>query len=114
MDRLAEQPAAAWFGRDTGDVSDDADEYMTAATDAGALPVLVTYNIPERDCGQYSDGGATSPEAYRSWIADFVRRIGDRAAVVVLEPDARAHLWCLSTGGQMTRLALLTDAVATL
>ena len=114
MDRLADQPAAAWFGRDTGEVSRDVDRYVSAATAAGDLPVLVAYNIPERDCGQFSDGGAASPDAYRRWIADVAAGIGDREAVVILEPDALAHLSCLSTGDQMTRLALLTSAVATL
>jgi endoglucanase len=80
----------------------------------GAVPVLVTYDIPLRDCSSYSGGGATSPDAYRSWIRSFAAGIGSRRAAVILEPDALAGLDCLSAADQETRLALLRDAVSVL
>src|ERR1035438_2021748 len=33
-----------------------------------ALPVLVLYNIPGRDCGSYSAGGAENTADYETWI----------------------------------------------
>jgi len=39
-----------------------------AASSAGAVPVFVAYNIPFRDCAQYSAGGASTNAAYRTWI----------------------------------------------
>jgi endoglucanase len=78
------------------------------------LPILVAYDIPLRDCGSYSSGGAASPDAYRSWIRSFAAGIGTRRAIVVLEPDALAGMDCLSAQDQQTRLDLLRDAVSVL
>ena len=52
--------------------------------------MIVAYNIPGRDCGQYSAGGAGSASKYRAWIDHFARGIANRRAVVILEPDALA------------------------
>ena len=51
------------------------------------MPVLVAYNLPFRDCAQYSAGGAADTAAYNAWIDGFAAGIGDRAATVILEPD---------------------------
>ena len=51
------------------------------------VPLLVLYNIPFRDCAQYSAGGATSVAEYKAWIDGVVRGIGRRPAVIALEPD---------------------------
>lgn len=84
---------------------------MTQISAAGALPVLVAYAIPARDCGGYSAGGVNSPDGYRAWIRDLAAGIGDRRAAVVLEPDALAGIGCLAQADQETRLALLAEAV---
>ncbi len=104
--RIAEQPAAVWF--DAGSNRQDIAAYVGGA--GAQLPVLVAYNIPGRDCGGYSSGGARSAAAYRSWLAMFAAAIGSRPAAVVLEPDALAELSCLPRPS----LALLRDAVHTL
>jgi len=57
-----------------------------------AVPVFVAYNIPGRDCSQYSAGGAPSDAAYRSWIDAIRFALGDAKAVLILEPDALANL----------------------
>jgi len=49
--------------------------------------VLVAYNLPYRDCSQYSGGGATDTAAYKAWIDGFARGIGKGKALVILEPD---------------------------
>ena len=38
-------------------------EHVQAARETGAVPLLVAYNIPDRDCGQHSAGGARSEAA---------------------------------------------------
>ncbi|MCF4121323.1 glycoside hydrolase family 6 protein [Antribacter sp. KLBMP9083] len=53
----------------------------------GAIPTLVAYNIPFRDCAQYSAGGATTPAEYEAWIDGVAEGIGDGTAFVILEPD---------------------------
>ena len=51
------------------------------------VPVLVAYNIPFRDCAQFSAGGATSVAEYEAWIDGLAAGIGDLPAIVILEPD---------------------------
>jgi endoglucanase len=56
------------------------------------VPVLVAYDIPGRDCAQYSAGGALNEAAYEAWISAFAAGIGNGRAVVILEPDALGNL----------------------
>jgi endoglucanase len=114
MDKIAGQPQADWFGDWSGDIQTAVSNRVTQITGAGALPVLVAYDIPLRDCGSYSSGGAASAAAYKTWIRSFAAGVGSRKAVVVLEPDALAGMGCLSAADQQTRLALISDAVSVL
>ena len=68
----------------------DVNQYVTAAQAAGGVPVLVVYNIPDRDCGQHSAGGAANVGEYARWIDEVVAGLGNRPATIVLEPDAIA------------------------
>lgn len=112
MDKISAQPDADWFGDWNGaDVQRAVDTRVTTITNAGAMPVLVAYNLPNRDCSGQSAGGASSPEDYRRWIRDFADGIGGRKAAVVIEPDAVALTGCLSEAGKATRLDLIEDAV---
>ncbi|GAB3401060.1 glycoside hydrolase family 6 protein [Flindersiella endophytica] len=92
---IASKPMARWFGNWSGDISAAVSGFVGAADQADKLPLLVAYNIPGRDCNGHSGGGAGSPEAYRTWISAFASAIGDRPAVVVIEPDALPQLDCL-------------------
>ncbi len=114
MDRIAAQPQARWFGNWNGDVQAAVSAWVTASANAGRVPVLVAYNIPQRDCGGLSGGNSTGVDAYRSWIAAFAAGIAGRRAVVILEPDALAAMGCLSSTDQATRIQLLQYAAATL
>lgn len=114
MERIAAQPQAAWIGEWNGDVRAAVDRRVDAATAAEAVPILVAYNIPQRDCGSHSAGGAASAAAYRSWIRELAGGLDGRHALVILEPDALAGLDCLAAEDRATRLALLADAVSVL
>lgn len=56
------------------------------------IPVFVLYNIPGRDCGSYSAGGAQTTADYEAWINGVAQGIGNKKAVIALEPDALANL----------------------
>jgi hypothetical protein len=114
MDKIAAQPQADWFGDWSGSIQQAVDTRVSTIAAQGALPVLVAYDIPQRDCSSYSGGGAGSPDAYRTWIRAFAAGIGARPAVVILEPDSLAGLDCLSAADRQTRFALLHDAVSVL
>ncbi|MGW1225186.1 glycoside hydrolase family 6 protein [Streptomyces sp. NPDC001478] len=88
--RIAAQPTGEWIGPDSPEA--EAKGYTEAAERVGRRALLVLYNIPHRDCGQFSKGGAADGDAYRTWVEAVARGIGDRDATVILEPDAVLHL----------------------
>lgn len=112
MDKIAGQPIGNWLGGWNGDVRADVDAVLDAA--AGDVPVFVAYDIPERDCGSYSSGGAADLAAYTVWIDEVAAGLGGRAAVVVLEPDATALVDCLDAAGLQDRYDGLGYAIDTL
>jgi endoglucanase len=114
IDMIAAQPQAEWFGGWNSDITAAVRALMDRAQPAGQVPALVAYNIPQRDCGGYSAGGASSEAGYRTWIRGLADGIGTRTAVVLLEPDALAGIDCLSAVDRDRRLALLRDAVSVL
>ncbi|PWI20872.1 endoglucanase [Streptomyces sp. Act143] len=90
MDRIATRPQAEWLnGPHPGPV---VRARTTAAARTGRTAVLVAYYIPHRDCGLFSTGGAPSAAAYRAWVDEFAAALGDRAAYVIVEPDAVAQV----------------------
>lgn len=110
MDKIASHPQAQWFNGWSSDIRRDVSAAVSAVTSAGAVPVLVAYNIPQRDCGKLSAGG-TTVDGYVSWISEFANGLAGRKAVVILEPDALAQLNCLSAADQATRVNLIQYAV---
>jgi endoglucanase len=114
LGRMASQPQAIWVGDWNGDVAGVVSRALGAAARAGAVPVLVAYNIPNRDCGSYSAGGAGGATGYRSWIREVARGLAGGRAAVVLEPDALAGMDCLPAAARDERLELLRDAAAVL
>lgn len=111
MDKIAGQSQARWFGGWNGDIFSDVRNYVGQAAAANALPTLIAYNIPQRDCGGYSAGGAGSDAAYKSWIDAFANGIGNNKAIVILEPDALAGMDCLSASDKDRRMSLVSYAV---
>lgn len=109
--KIADTSQAAWFMGSSGSIEADVNAYVTRAADAHALPVLVAYNIPQRDCSGYSAGGIGSPDEYRRWIADFAKGIQNRNAVIIFEPDGLGLLNCLSSEDQSRRLELYRYAL---
>ena len=87
-------PQAVWFdgGGTPADVQKSVHATVTSAAGRHALPVLALYNIPGRDCAQYSAGGAADTADYQAWIDAVRAGIGDQPADVILEPDSLALL----------------------
>lgn len=113
MDKIANNAQARWLTGSGSDVQSEVSSAVTAATAAGSIPVLVAYNIPQRDCGGFSAGG-TTVNGYKIWISAFAAGIAGRKAIVILEPDALAAMNCLSSADQTTRVSLLQYAVSAL
>lgn len=116
LEKIASRSQADWFGdwNPLATLRSAVSARVATVRAAGAYPVLVAYDIPMRDCGSYSGGGASSASAYRAWIRELAAGIGSGPAVVILEPDALAQLGCLAPADQQVRLDLLKFAVKTL
>jgi endoglucanase len=93
-----ETPAEAAEPGNEGSQQADADTVkqirltLAAARLENAVPVFVAYNIPGRDCSEYSAGGAPTDAAYDAWINAIGSALGDAQAVVLEEPDALGNL----------------------
>ena len=86
--KMIATPQAVWFTAGTpNSVRKEVKQVVKQAAAKRAVPVLVAYNIPFRDCAQFSAGGATSVEEYQAWIDAFAAGIGNAKAIVILEPD---------------------------
>jgi endoglucanase len=115
LDKIAKQPQALWMGEWNSNIFRAVEHFVKRAKAEGSVPVMIAYNIPLRDCGQYSKGGLSGKEAYQRWIRNVAAGIGDDAAVVILEPDALGHFQeCLSPEQKSERMFLLKDAVKVL
>jgi endoglucanase len=113
--RMGQTPVSEWFGDWNSDVQSDVNTYVSAAAAENAVPVLVLYNIPDRDCGGYSTGGAGSLSNYLQWTQQVVAGIASRPAVIILEPDALGDMDCLpSTADQTERYEAMSQAVTLL
>ena len=113
FDVLARTPQAKWFTDwSTVDTAfDDVSRYVSAARGMDAVPVVVLYRIPGRDCGAWAAGGAADDAEYRAWIDEVARAlgaVGDGDTLVVVEPDALPQIDKCPQGD---RTALLRDAV---
>lgn len=86
--QIIQTPQAVWFtGETPKKVKKAVAKVVAKAAAQGTEPVLVAYNIPFRDCAQFSAGGATTKKAYKRWIDAFAEGIGDAQATVIIEPD---------------------------
>src|SRR4051812_48816902 len=75
--QMIETPQAVWFtGGTPKGVQQDVKSTVQRAADKGTVPVLVAYNVPGRDCAQYSAGGAATGTAYKAWIDGFAAGLG--------------------------------------
>lgn len=107
---IGSKPIARWFGNDSS-IGSTVASYVGRADGQDKLPVLVAYNIPDRDiCAGHSGGGAGSVSAYRTWISSFAAGIGTKPAVVIIEPDALNGMDCMTQAQKEERLGMLLYA----
>ena len=112
--KIASRPTATWL---TGSSSPATVQRVVAsAAAAGQLPVFVAYYLPNRDCGSYSAGGASSASQYLSWVNSVATNLGASRAIVIVEPDAVAMAASHSCAAAVadSRLVLLSQTVTAL
>jgi endoglucanase len=102
-DRIASVPQGRWFTQNNPTtVASQVTTFTTAAATAGKIPILVIYNIPNRDCGGASSGGMPNHTAYRAWIDQVSAGLGGRPATIILEPDVLPLMTNCQTPAQQT------------
>jgi endoglucanase len=110
--KISSTPQAEWLGDWTPDIAKAVDQILTQAHAAKAVPAIVIYNIPQRDCGQHSAGGAENQNVYLDWVQRFASGLKGREAIVILEPDALALMsQCLDSKATQRRLSMIRQAV---
>ena len=91
--KMEATPRSVWLtGGTAAEVTKQVKQALALADIERAVPTFVVYNIPGRDCGSYSAGGAQSTAAYETYIDAVSAAIGSHKAVITLEPDALANL----------------------
>ena len=87
LDKIARQPVASWMGNWNPNIAVDVEIRVLAATRAGALPVMILYNLPYRDCGLYSAGGGgmQTLDEHRKIAAAVTRGSASAAEVAMRE-----------------------------
>lgn len=109
-DKIASQPAARWLASfNLSTVQSEVSAHIGTANNAGQVPVLSVYEIPNRDCGGASAGGAPDLTQYQNWISLFSQALGTRLVIIILETDSLALTTCLNS----TQLAARNQAIST-
>jgi endoglucanase len=88
QDKIVGVPQPQWYTTtNTDTIRSEVDSFVGEAAEAGKIPLLVVYDIPNRDCSGASSGGAPDQTAYRAWIDEFAAGLADRPADIIVEPD---------------------------
>ena len=91
--KIFENPVSFWYGSRNGKEMEKIDYSLQRLLrrTAPQLPVLVVYNMPNRDIGQYSKGGATTRGSYLAFLKSFADGIGNNKPILIFEPDSLSH-----------------------
>lgn len=111
--KIFEHPSSFWFGDNPKKPKKHMDKSIRRLLNRAhpQLPVLVIYNIPNRDIGQYSKGGAKNVERYLEFIHTFSQGVGDNSPIIIYEPDALPHSTLLTEREQDDRLSLMKQGL---
>lgn len=111
--KIFEYPVSFWYGERNGKEMSDLDysiERLLKRT-LPDLPVLVVYNMPNRDIGQYSKGGAHSKDSYLYFLESFANGIGNHSPIVIFEPDSLPHTTHMDKDDAKWRLDLMREGI---
>ena len=114
--KIFEHPVAFWYGQRNGKPIKHLEKSLARLfrRTLPALPVFVLYNLPNRDMGQYSKGGAGSAGSYLEFIESFALGVGELAPIVIFEPDALPHSTEMEPAEAQWRYDLMRQALSIL
>ena len=110
---IFKQPQSFWFGDNPKKPKKNMEKSIRRLLNRAKpqLPILVIYNIPNRDVGQYSKGGAKTRERYLDFIYKFAEGVGEDSPIIIYEPDALPHSTLLSEEDREWRLELMKESL---
>lgn len=111
--KIFEQPQSFWYGDNPKKPKKHMEKSIRRLLNRAhpQLPVLVIYNIPNRDVGQWSKGGAKTRENYIDFIHRFAKGVGEDSPIIIYEPDALPHSTLMSEEEQEWRLELMKESL---
>jgi endoglucanase len=113
--KIANQPTARWMSNySPSTVTTEVSSHVSAAKAAGKIPVFSVYQIPNRDCGGASAGGAPDLTQYQKWVTSFASAIGTDTVLIILETDSIALQTCLNGQALTDRNNALAKATQTI
>lgn len=112
--KIFDYPVSFWFGvkkgkKDLFKVHSRITRLLERADPC--LPVMVIYNLPNRDIGHYSKGGASDPDTYLAFVRTFALAIGRRQPIVIFEPDGLPHSTLLEKKPAKERISVMRQAL---
>ena len=113
---IARTPAAIWAAGQQGEMQ-KVKQVTLAGMRAHAIPVIVAYNVPDRDvCGKFSGSSGPGKSGYMTWINQLAAAIGAGWDIVIVEPDALPDILrgCLRPAQASERYQLLRYAMSRL
>ena len=111
--KIFEYPTSFWYGERNGKEIKNLHKSLKRLFKRSNpyLPVLVCYNLPFRDIGQYSKGGAKTKESYLNFVNSFAEGIGNLSPIVIFEPDALPHTIEMNSQDQNFRINLMKEGL---
>jgi endoglucanase len=110
---IANTASGIWAAGQPGEMA-QVRQVARSAAQQHAIPVIVAYDLPDRDaCGHLSSGNAMSPAGYYTWVNQLASAIGQGNVIVVVEPDGVPDIirHCLSPAEVTRRYELLSYAM---
>jgi endoglucanase len=111
---IFEQPVAFWYGAKK---NKNAYAKLTESLKRllkrtlPQLPYFVLYNLPNRDLGHYSKGGAITSADYLIFLNEFCQGIKGHSPIIIYEPDALPHTTQMESHTSDYRLNLMREGL---
>lgn len=114
--KIFEHPVAFWYGTKENKRTSNSDKLEKSLKrllnrTLPKLPYFVIYNMPGRDMGHYSKGGADSATNYFLFLHEFCRGIKDHKPIIIYEPDALPHTTLMSPQQAEYRKNLMREGI---
>ena len=114
--RIFDYPISYWYGERKGKKIKDLIKRVNRLMKRcdPDLPVIVIYNLPDRDIGQHSMGGSDCHREYFDFVEEIALGIGTAEPIVIFEPDAIPHSTIMEPKQAQQRLETMRGALVLL